>query len=260
LCRQLPARKFVSILSDMARQLAAMDRYERRAVAAQATQICDGRYRNQGATRSESQKGVTSINEDSTISMKLPQSIVPKRHVDDRGWLSEIFHEKRLRDLGITCRFVQDNQAISGRAGTLRGLHFQLPPAAQAKLVSVLRGRILDVAVDIRSGSPTFGKHVSIELSAENGRQLYIPVGFAHGYLTLEDDVVLTYKVSDYYAPAYDSGICWNDPDIAIPWPFKDADIIASDKDGRLAVLKEFASPFAYDGHPLVPLTDLNLG
>ena len=200
------------------------------------------------------------MNEDSTISMELPRSIVPKRHVDDRGWFSEIFHEKRLRDLGITCRFVQDNQAISRRAGTLRGLHFQLPPAAQAKLVSVLRGRILDVAVDIRSGSPTFGKYVSIELSAENGRQLYIPVGFAHGYLTLEDDVVLVYKVSDYYAPAYDSGICWNDPDIAIPWPFKDADIITSDKDRRLPVLKEFASPFAYDGYPLVPLTDLNLG
>jgi len=192
--------------------------------------------------------------------MKVPRSIVPKRHVDDRGWFSEIFHEKRLRDLGITCRFVQDNQAISRRAGTLRGLHFQLPPAAQAKLVSVLRGRILDVAVDIRSGSPTFGKYVSIELSAENGRQLYIPVGFAHGYLTLEDDVVLVYKVSDYYAPAYDSGICWNDPDIAIPWPFKDTDIIASDKDRRLPVLKEFASPFAYDGYPLVPLKDLNLG
>ena len=197
---------------------------------------------------------------DSTILMKLPQSIVPKRHVDGRGWFSEIFHEKRLRDLGITCRFVQDNQAISRRAGTLRGLHFQLPPAAQAKLVSVSRGRILDVAVDIRRGSPTFGKHVSTELSAENGRQLYIPVGFAHGYLTLQDDVVLMYKVSDYYAPAYDSGICWNDPDIGIPWPFKDTDVFMSDKDRRLPSLEEFASPFAYDGDPLVPLTDLNLG
>jgi dTDP-4-dehydrorhamnose 3,5-epimerase len=199
-------------------------------------------------------------NKDSTISTKVPRIIVPKRHVDDRGWFSEIFHEKRLRDLGITCRFVQDNQVISRRVGTLRGLHFQLPPAAQAKLVSVLRGRILDVAVDIRSGSPTFGKHVSIELSAENGRQLYIPVGFAHGYLTLQDDAVLMYKVSEYYAPAYDSGICWNDPDIAIPWPCKDGDIITSDKDRRLPVLKEFASPFVYDGHPLVPLTVPNFG
>ena len=190
----------------------------------------------------------------------VPRIIVPKRHVDDRGWFSEIFHEKRLHELGITCRFVQDNQSSSKRAGTLRGLHFQLPPAAQAKLVSVVRGRILDVAVDIRRGSPTFGKHVSIELSAESGRQLYIPVGFAHGFLTLEDDVVVMYKVSDYYAPAHDSGICWNDPDIAIPWPFKDADIIISDKDRRLPLLKEFASPFAYDGHPLAPLTVPDLG
>src|SRR5205823_1229228 len=106
---------------------------------------------------------------------------------------------------------VQDNESSSKRAGTLRGLHFQLPPAAQAKLVSVMRGRVVDVAVDVRRGSPTFGRHVSIELSAESGRQVYIPVGFAHGYLTLEDDVVVMYKVSDYYAPAHDRGICWND-------------------------------------------------
>ena len=192
--------------------------------------------------------------------VNLPRIIVPKRHVDDRGWFSETFHEQRLRDIGITCRFVQDNQSSSKRAGTLRGLHFQLPPAAQAKLVTVLRGRILDVAVDVRRGSPTFGKHVSTELSAESGRQLYIPVGFAHGFLTLEDDVVVMYKVSDYYAPAHDSGIRWNDPDIAIPWPFKDADIIMSDKDRRLPLLKEFASPFAYDGHPLGPLTVTELG
>jgi dTDP-4-dehydrorhamnose 3,5-epimerase len=184
----------------------------------------------------------------------LPQIIVPKRHVDDRGWFSEIFHEKRLHEHGITCRFVQDNQATSKRAGTLRGLHFQLPPRAQAKLVTVVRGRIFDVAVDIRRGSPTFGKYVVTELSAESGRQLYLPVGFAHGYLTLVDEVMLVYKVSDYYAPAYDSGICWSDPDIAIPWPLKEANIITSDKDRRLPFLKEFASPFEYDGHPLVPL------
>ena len=168
----------------------------------------------------------------------LPRLIVPKRHVDDRGWFSETFHEKRLRDIGITCHFVQDNQSSSKRAGTLRGFHFQLPPAAQAKLVSVLRGRILDVAVDVRRGSPTFGKYVSIELSADSGRQFYIPVGFAHGYVSLEDDVLVMYKVSDYYAPAHDSGIRWNDPDIAFPWPFKDSDIIISDKDRRLPLLK----------------------
>jgi len=192
------------------------------------------------------------MSKSTTTLVDLPQIIVAKRHVDDRGWFSEIFHEKWLHERGITCRFVQDNQANSKRAGTLRGLHFQLPPRAQAKLVTVVRGRIFDVAVDIRRGSPTFGKYVL--LSAESGQQLYVPVGFAHGYLTLEDDVVLVYKVSDYYAPAYDSGICWSDPDIAIPWPLKEADIITSDKDRRLPFLKEFASQFEYDGHPLVPL------
>ena len=191
----------------------------------------------------------------STNSLKLPRLIVSKRHVDDRGWFSEIFHEERLRDIGITNHFVQDNQSNSKQAGTLRGLHFQLPPAAQAKLITVVKGRILDVAVDIRHGSPTFGKYVSTELSSETGRQLYIPIGFAHGLLTLENDVVVMYKVSDYYAPTHDSGIRWNDPDIAIPWPLKDANIIISDKDRRLPLLKELASPFAYDGQPLGPLT-----
>jgi dTDP-4-dehydrorhamnose 3,5-epimerase len=199
------------------------------------------------------------MNSDPKASDNLPRIIIPKRYVDDRGWFSETYHEQRLRDLGIPCRFVQDNQSSSKRAGTLRGLHFQLPPMAQAKLVTVLRGRILDVAVDVRRGSPTFGKYVSEELSAESGRQLYIPVGFAHGFLTLEDDVVVMYKASDYYAPAHDSGIRWNDPDIAFPWPLNELGIIMSDKDRRLPLLKEFTSPFMYDGYPLAPLnvTDL---
>jgi dTDP-4-dehydrorhamnose 3,5-epimerase len=192
---------------------------------------------------------------DSTRSLDLPRIIVPKRHIDDRGWFSETFHEQRLREIGITCRFVQDNQSSSKRAGTLRGLHFQVPPAAQAKLVSVVRGRILDVAVDVRRGSATFGRHVSVELSAESGLQVYVPIGFAHGFVTLEDDAVVMYKVSDFYSPAHDCGILWNDPDIAVPWPFKPAEIIVSDKDRRLPLLKEFVSPFAYDGCPLAPLT-----
>ena len=192
---------------------------------------------------------------DSMRSSDLPRIIVPRRHVDNRGWFSETFHEKRLRDIGITCRFVQDNQSSSKRTGTLRGLHFQVPPAAQAKLVSVVRGRILDVAVDVRRGSPTFGKHASTELSAESGLQVYVPIGFAHGFVTLEDDVVVMYKASDFYSPAHDCGIFWKDPDIAFPWPFKDAEIIVSDKDRALPHLKEFASPFAYDGYPLAPLT-----
>jgi dTDP-4-dehydrorhamnose 3,5-epimerase len=157
---------------------------------------------------------------------------------------------------GIPVR-IQDNQSSSKHTGTLRGLHLQLPPAAQAKLVTVVNGRILDVAVDIRRGSPTFGKYVSTELSSETGCQLYIPVGFAHGFLTLENDVVVMYKASDDYAPTHERGVRWNDPDIAFPWPLKEADIIISDKDRRLPVLKEFASPFAYDGQPLAPLTVL---
>jgi dTDP-4-dehydrorhamnose 3,5-epimerase len=188
------------------------------------------------------------------MSLQVPRIIAPKRHSDGRGWFSETFHDQRLHDIGITCRFVQDNQSHSKRAGTLRGLHFQLPPAAQAKLVSVLWGRVLDVAVDVRRGSPTYGKHVVTELSAESGHQFYIPVGFAHGFLTLEDEVIAMYKVTDYYAPAHDSGIRWDDPEIAIRWPSKDADIIMSDKDRRLPLLKDFVSPFVYDGHPLEPL------
>jgi dTDP-4-dehydrorhamnose 3,5-epimerase len=189
------------------------------------------------------------------VAPDLPRIIAPKRHSDVRGWFSETFHEQRLHDLGIPCRFVQDNQSSSRSAGTLRGLHFQIPPHGQAKLIMVLRGRILDVAIDVRRGSPTYGRYASVEISAECGCQVYIPMGFAHGFLTLTDDVLVMYKVSDYYAPAYDSGIRWDDPDIAIPWPMSASDLIVSEKDRRLPYLTEFKSPFPYDGHPLVPLT-----
>ena len=128
--------------------------------------------------------------------MNLPQIIKPKRHADERGWFSETFREARLREIGINCRFVQDNQVYSKKAGTLRGLHFQVPPAPQAKLIAVLRGHILDVAIDIRHNSPTYGEFISKELSSDSGLLMYIPVGFAHGYLTLEDDVTVQYKVS----------------------------------------------------------------
>jgi dTDP-4-dehydrorhamnose 3,5-epimerase len=193
-------------------------------------------------------------------SAETPRIIVPRRHVDGRGWFSESYHEVRLRDHGIDCDFVQDNQSLSKRIGTLRGLHFQIPPMAQAKLISVLCGKILDVIVDIRHGSPTYGKHVSTELSASRGHQLYVPVGFAHGFITLEDEVLVMYKVSRHYSPAHDSGIRWNDPDIALQWPAKATDIVISDKARRLPLLKEFVSPFLYDGHPLAPLAVLELG
>ncbi|HTM75254.1 MAG TPA: dTDP-4-dehydrorhamnose 3,5-epimerase [Pseudolabrys sp.] len=186
--------------------------------------------------------------------MSLPRLIVPKRHPDARGWFAETYNEARLRALGIEDRFVQDNQSYSQRAGTLRGLHFQAPPFAQAKLISVLRGRALDVAVDVRRGSPTFGKYVSAELSADTGRQFYIPIGFAHGVLTLENDVVLNYKVSGYYAAAHEGGIRWDDPDIAIAWPVAAGAITLSERDRLLPLLKDFDSPFAYDGAPLAPL------
>jgi dTDP-4-dehydrorhamnose 3,5-epimerase len=189
----------------------------------------------------------------------LPLVLVPRRHRDDRGWLAETYQARRLRDLGIACGFVQDNQSRSDRKGTLRGLHFQGPPAAQAKLIGVLAGSILDVVVDIRRGSPTYGKCVSVELSSDGGRQLYVPIGFAHGFVTLVDEVCVLYKVSDYYAPVHEGGIRWNDPDIGFVWPFADADILRSERDDRLLPLAALDSPFPYDAHPLTGLPTIDL-
>jgi dTDP-4-dehydrorhamnose 3,5-epimerase len=156
---------------------------------------------------------------------------------------------------GIDCRFVQDNHSLSARPFTLRGLHFQTPPRGQDKLVRCIRGRIFDVAVDVRKGSPTWGKWVGAELSAQNGHQLFIPIGFAHGFVTLETDCEVTYKCSDTYAPDHDGGICWDDPVIGIDWPIP-ARIAPelSDKDAVQPLLADFESPFAYDGRPLLPL------
>jgi dTDP-4-dehydrorhamnose 3,5-epimerase len=187
----------------------------------------------------------------------LPLIIIPKRHADSRGWFGETFHDKRLRGLGIACTFVQDNQSQSTRRGTLRGFHFQKPPAAQAKLISVLHGRILDVAVDIRRNSPTYGRYVSADLSSDNGKQLFVPIGFAHGFVTLEDDVSV--QVSDNYAPSGESGIRWDDPDIAFPWPLQGADIILSERDERLPLLADLESPFPYHGNPLMELPVFDL-
>ncbi len=145
--------------------------------------------------------------------------LTPKRHGDDRGFFSETFNHKAFAEIGLTQPFVQDNQSLSVAAGTVRGLHFQTPPAAQGKLVRALKGAILDVAVDIRRSSPTYGLHVSAELSAENGRQIWIPPGFAHAFCTLTANTEVFYKVTGYYAPQHDRGIRWNDPDLAIVWP-----------------------------------------
>lgn len=179
--------------------------------------------------------------------------IKPKRHGDERGWFVETYSRRAAAALGIGEEFVQDNQSLSRPAGTLRGLHFQTPPHGQAKLVRCLRGRILDVAVDVRRGSPTYGRSVSAELTAENGHQLYVPVGFAHAFLTLEDDCEVAYKVSDYYAPQCDAGIRFDDPEIGIAWPIPAERLVLSPKDRALPRLSEFDSPFPYDGEPLSP-------
>jgi dTDP-4-dehydrorhamnose 3,5-epimerase len=164
--------------------------------------------------------------------------ITPKRHGDARGWFSETWSRRTLAEAGIAADFVQDNQAFNGRKGTLRGLHFQRAPHPQAKLVRVLKGAILDVAVDVREGSATFGRWVAAELTAERGEQLFVPRGFAHGYCTLVDDTELFYKVDGLYAPETEGGLIWNDPDLAIPWPL-DGEPVLSAKDQVLPTLKQ---------------------
>ena len=183
------------------------------------------------------------------------QLIVPKRFGDRRGWFTEVYSEPAFAKLGITCRFVQDNHSLSVPQYTLRGLHFQIPPRGQDKLVRCIRGRIFDVAVDVRSGSPTYGQWAGTELSAENGHQLFIPIGFAHGFVTLEPDCEVAYKCSDTYAPDCDQGVRWDDPAIGIDWPIPiGAAPELSPKDIAQPLLAHFDSPFAYDGRPLVPL------
>lgn len=178
--------------------------------------------------------------------------INPKRFGDDRGWFTEVYSTKKFLEIGIPDEFVQDNHSLSVPIGTLRGLHFQTPPYGQAKLVRCIHGKIFDVAVDVRRGSPTFGQWVGAELSAANGRQLYIPVGFAHGFLTLEPSTEVTYKVTNFYSPANDCGILWNDPLVNIDWPLPaGVDPLLSPKDEKQPPLSILDSPFAYDGEPL---------
>lgn len=171
--------------------------------------------------------------------------LVPKKFGDHRGFFSETFNRKRLADAGIDLDFVQDNHSLSGQRGVVRGLHFQIPPFAQDKLVRVVKGRIYDVAVDIRRSSPTYGRHVGVELSAENWKQLFVPAGFAHGFVTLDPDTEVIYKVTNYYAPAHDRGLIWNDPDLRIDWPITPAEAILSDKDKVLPRFADLNSVFA---------------
>lgn len=170
--------------------------------------------------------------------------LLPRSFGDGRGSFSETYNAARFAEHGVKLNFVQDNQSWSAQPGTIRGLHFQSPPKAQDKLVRVLRGRILDVAVDLRRASPTYGKWVAEELSAENRKQLLVPIGFAHGFCTLEPDTEVLYKVTDYYAPANDLGIAWDDPDLAIAWPVKKDQAVLSDKDARQPAFRSLAAYF----------------
>lgn len=170
--------------------------------------------------------------------------VTPQRFGDHRGFFSETYNRQRFAEAGICEEFVQDNHSLSAAVGTVRGLHFQSRPYAQTKLIRVARGRILDVAVDLRRSSPTYGKHVAVELSAENGRQLLVPVGFAHGFCTLEPDTEILYKVSAYYSAAHDHGLAFDDPELAIEWPVPPGQAILSDKDRKQPRLAELPSFF----------------
>jgi dTDP-4-dehydrorhamnose 3,5-epimerase len=184
------------------------------------------------------------------VDTRLPEVkiVVPRRIGDHRGFFSEVWNAQGLAAAGISAVFVQDNHIRNPGAGTMRGLHYQLPPRAQGKLVRVSRGAVFDVAVDIRRGSPRFGQHVGEVLSADNWRQLWVPPGFAHGYCTLEDDTEVQYKVTDYYDPASERGIAWDDPALGIAWPVKATQVILSERDRRLPHLGDQPDLAAYFG------------
>jgi dTDP-4-dehydrorhamnose 3,5-epimerase len=175
------------------------------------------------------------------VATELPdiKIIRTERFGDQRGFFSETYNKHALAEAGIDLEFVQDNHSLSRGRGTVRGLHFQIPPHAQDKLVRVVRGAVLDVAVDLRRGSPTFGKHVNVTISAEDWNQILIPAGFAHGFCTLEPDTEVIYKVTRYYAPEYERGVIWNDPDLAIPWPVAEGDAMLTDRDRAFPRLSE---------------------
>lgn len=180
--------------------------------------------------------------------LAIPELILiePRRFRDERGMMSETFRVEAFREIGVSAEFVQDNEAHSHKRGTVRGLHFQAPPCAQAKLVRVFVGAIFDIAVDIRRGSPSYGQAVAVELSAERGDQLYIPHGFAHGYCTLSDNSVVTYKCDAYYAPGTEGGLHILDESLAIDWPVAPEASLLSPKDQVLPGLTGFQSPFTY--------------
>ena len=182
------------------------------------------------------------------IETELPGVLIvtPRRFGDARGWFEETWSAKALAEAGFARAFVQDNHAMSARRGTLRGLHFQAPPRAQDKLLRCARGAVLDVAVDIRRGSPTYGRSVAVELSEENGRQLLVPRGFAHGYLTLTERCDVLYKVTDTYAPETEGGLLWSDPALGLDWPVGVGEATVNARDAAWPTLAALQSPFTY--------------
>lgn len=172
--------------------------------------------------------------------------ITPKKIGDSRGFFMELFRQETFRSQVGDFAFVQENCSMSIESGTVRGLHFQLPPRAQGKLVSCTQGALLDVALDIRTGSPTFGRHVARRLTAQNGEQLWVPPGFAHGFCTLMPNTVISYKLTDYYSPEHDRGLLWNDPALGIDWPVAAEKAILSDKDKAQPRLADLSSAFQF--------------
>jgi dTDP-4-dehydrorhamnose 3,5-epimerase len=170
----------------------------------------------------------------------------PQRHSDARGFFVETYNRRKFAELGIDFDFVQDNLSLSTQAGTLRGLHYQTQPLAQAKLVSAIAGSAFDVAVDLRRGSPTLGGHVAVTLTAQSGEWLLVPIGFAHGYCTLEPGTQILYKVSNYYSAAHDRGVAWNDPAFGIAWPVSADNAVLSDKDRKLPKWADAPEDFVY--------------
>lgn len=168
----------------------------------------------------------------------------PKKFADARGFFIETFNARDYAAAGIDTVFVQDNQSLSIHRGTIRGLHFQVPPEPQAKLVRVVRGSVVDVAVDLRRGSPTYGRWCKATLTATGCEQLFVPRGFAHAFCTLEPDTEVAYKVDGYYSPSCDAGLRWDDPDLAIDWPVTKSDVVCSDKDAKLPLFSTFETPF----------------
>lgn len=182
--------------------------------------------------------------------LDIPDVVIfkPKRHGDARGFFSETYSRQTMADLGFDLDFVQDNHAFSATPGTVRGLHFQTGAWAQAKLLRVVRGAVLDVAVDIRRDSPTYGRHIAVEISADAWNQILVPVGFAHGYCTLQENTEVIYKVTNYYAPHHDEGVLWNDPDLGIAWPVDSASANVSGKDRVQPRLADLPPRFTLSG------------